>query len=99
MTLTATAASASAAGFIEADAALLELGSLLRDEGYTFTTVAPATHERVNRRPENARGKGLRDVLGWSRPFGPGVLSEAVVKLMDAAGVLVRDGADWRSLV
>jgi methylase of polypeptide subunit release factors len=99
MTTTDTAARASAAGFTEADAALLELGALLRDQGYTFTTVAPATHGRVNRRPENVRGKGLRDVLGWSRPFGPGALSEAVVELMDAAGVLVRDGADWRSLV
>jgi SAM-dependent methyltransferase len=99
MTITDTAVRASAAGFTDADAALLKLGALLRDEGYTFTTVTPATHERVNRRPENARAQGLRDVLGWSRPFGPGVLSEPVVELMDAAGVLVRDGADWRSRV
>jgi methylase of polypeptide subunit release factors len=99
MTITNTAAPASVAGFTETDAALLELGALLRDEGYTFTTVAPATHERVNRRPENARARGLRDVLGWSRPFKRGVLPEPVVELMDAAGVLVRDGDGWRSLV
>ncbi|MEU4217465.1 class I SAM-dependent methyltransferase [Actinoplanes sp. NPDC026623] len=78
---------------------LLRLGVLLRDRGYTFTTVTPATHARVNRRPENARAEGLRDVLGWSRPFGNGVLPEQVTELMDAAGVLVRDGDDWRSLV
>ena len=99
MTITDTAARAAATGFTDADAALLKLGALVRDEGYTFTTVTPATHERVNRRPGNARARGLHDVLGWSRPFGPGVLSEPVVELMDAAGVLVRDGADWRSLV
>jgi SAM-dependent methyltransferase len=98
-TIMDTTAPLATAGFTGADAALLKLGAHLRDEGYTFTTVTPATHERVNRRPENARAESLRDVLGWSRPFGPGVLSEPVVELMDAAGVLVRDGGDWRSLV
>jgi release factor glutamine methyltransferase len=81
------------------DAPLTRLGAALKAAGYTFTTVTPATHERVNRRPENARARNVRDVLGWSRPFGPGVLPEAIVKLMDAAGVLVRDGDTWRSLV
>jgi methylase of polypeptide subunit release factors len=90
---------ASAAELTAADHALVRLGALLRDRGYTFTTVTPATHARVNRRPENARGHGLRDVLGWSRPFGPGVLPEEVTELMDAAGVLLRDGDDWRSAV
>ncbi|MET8147176.1 class I SAM-dependent methyltransferase [Actinoplanes sp. NPDC049668] len=83
----------------ETDSALLGLGVLLRERRYTFTTVTPATHARVNRRPENAHAESLRDVLGWSRPFGPGVLPERVTELMDTAGVLVRDGDDWRSLV
>jgi SAM-dependent methyltransferase len=99
MTITNAAVRSSATGFSDADAALLRLGGLLRDEGYSFTTVTPATHERVNRRPENSRAHSLRDVLGWSRPFGPGVLPEPVVELMEAAGVLVRHGDDWRSLV
>jgi SAM-dependent methyltransferase len=99
MTLTKTAAYSPAQGLTDADSALLRLGALLRHEGYSFTTVTPATHSRVNRRPENNRAHSLRDVLGWSRPFGPGVLPEPVVELMDAAGVLVRHGDDWRSLV
>jgi release factor glutamine methyltransferase len=99
MTITKTALLPFTGEFTQADTALLQLGSVLRDEGYTFTTVTPATHGRVNRRPENGRARGLRDVLGWSRPFGPGVLPDRVVELMDAAGVLARDGADWRSLV
>jgi SAM-dependent methyltransferase len=81
------------------DAHLVALGQALRDAGYEFTTVTPATHARVNRRPENARAFGLRDVFGWSRPFGPGVLPEPIVALMDAAGVLERDGDRWRSTV
>ena len=99
MTITETAARSSAPEFTEADKALLRLGALLKEDGYCFTTVTPATHERVNRRPANARAENLRDVLGWSRPFVPGVLPERVVELMDAAGVLHRHETDWRSLV
>ena len=99
MTITASTPPSSAGDLDRADAALLDLGRELRAAGYTFTTVTPATHERVNRRPANARARDLRDVLGWSRPFGPGVLPERIVELMDAAGVLSRDGDDWRSLV
>jgi SAM-dependent methyltransferase len=82
-----------------ADHALHQLGTALKDCGYTFTTVTPATHQRVNDRPANARARGLRDVFGWSRPFGPGLLPEPLVALMDTAGVLDRDGETWRSLV
>lgn len=99
MTITDTASIAFPADFTEADVALLRLGSLLREEGYSFTTVTPATHERVNRRPENAWAEGLRDALGWSRPFRPGVLPRRIVELMDPAGVLARDDDGCRSLV
>ncbi|MBG0564229.1 methyltransferase [Actinoplanes aureus] len=81
------------------EAVLIELGRELKAGGYRFTTVTPATHERVNRRPGNARARDLRDVLGWSRPFGPGVLPDRVVTLMDEAGVLIRSGDEWRSRV
>lgn len=89
MTLTATTVTS----------ALVRLGAELRDSGYHFTTVTPETHARVNRRPENARARSVRDVFGWSRPFGPGLLPDRLVALMDEAGVLVRDGDDWRSTV
>ncbi len=79
--------------------ALRELGVALKAAGYTFTTVTPATHERVNQRHGGARAGDLRDVFGWSRPFGPGLLPDELVELMDAAGVLHRDGDTWRSLV
>jgi release factor glutamine methyltransferase len=99
MTITGAAPFATTTEFTEADRALLKLGALLRDQGYTFTTVTPATHARVNCRPENAYARNLRDVLGWSRPFRPGVLSEAVTGLLETAGMLATDGADRRSLV
>ncbi|GAB3837370.1 methyltransferase [Dactylosporangium cerinum] len=81
------------------DTALGQLGGALKAAGYHFTTVTPATHERVNHRPGSARAGDLRAVFGWSRPFGPDVLPEDIVTLMHAAGVLRRDGDVWRSMV
>jgi methylase of polypeptide subunit release factors len=83
----------------QADAALLRLGASLKSAGYRFTTVTPATHERVNQRPGGTRAEGLTDVLGWSRPFGPGVLPEDIVALLEAAGALRREGSAGRSLI
>ncbi|SHM98256.1 methyltransferase [Cryptosporangium aurantiacum] len=81
------------------DQALVQLGQALEALDYTFTTVTPATHERVNRRPANAWAHDLRGALGWSRPFRPDTLPPSIVELMDAAGVLCRDGDTWRSRV
>jgi release factor glutamine methyltransferase len=81
------------------EAELLRLLAALRSAGYRFTTVTPATHERVNRRPGNALGHSLTDVLGWSRPFGRADLPPDVVEALDRAGALRRDGDRWRSLV
>ncbi|WP_344505730.1 class I SAM-dependent methyltransferase [Dactylosporangium maewongense] len=84
---------------VYADAALRRLGEAVKETGYRFVPVTEATHERVNRRPANARARTLRDVLGWSRPFGPGVLPDGLVTLLDEAGVLDRDGDTWRSRI
>ncbi|BFU45248.1 methyltransferase [Krasilnikovia sp. MM14-A1004] len=81
------------------DAALRRLGSALKASGYEFTTVTPGTHERVNRRPGNAEGRTVTDVLGWSRPFRPGALPEDIARLLVDARVLHRDGDLWYSLI
>jgi len=73
---------------IASTAALADLGALLRARDYRFITVTPATHRRVNRRPENEWARDLRDVLGWSRPFREGVLPPDIEALLDAAGLL-----------
>nr|WP_314540885.1 class I SAM-dependent methyltransferase [uncultured Massilia sp.] len=83
--------------------ALIDLGHALRRAGYRFVTVTPATHRRVNRRPENTWARDLRGVFGWSRPCPAGVLPTEIEDLARRAGVLVphqEDGqAGWRSLV
>lgn len=73
--------------------ALLALGQALQAAGYQFTTITPATHRRVNGRPENAWARDLRGVFGWSRPFRDDTLTPELLTLMRRAGVLAeRDG-------
>ncbi|MBB2959650.1 class I SAM-dependent methyltransferase [Methylobacterium sp. R2-1] len=75
--------------------ALLAFARAVRESGYRFTTVTPATHARVNARPENAVARSLRDVLGWSRPFREGLIPTELTNLMEQAGVLDRtEGSD-----
>ncbi|QOL49326.1 N5-glutamine methyltransferase family protein [Massilia litorea] len=72
--------------------ALLALGQALQQAGYQFTTVTPATHRRVNGRPENAMARDLRGVFGWSRPFREATVPAAMLALMRRAGVLNERG-------
>lgn len=78
---------------------LLRLGRVLQDSGYRFTTTSPATHARVNARPQNQWARSVEDVFGWSRPFRAGVLPAGLVELMQAAGRLRQHGEGWRSTV
>jgi methylase of polypeptide subunit release factors len=79
------------------DRALLRLGEALRTRGYEFTTVTPATHARVNARPENALAKDLRDVFGWSRPFARDVVPADIFAFIREAGILVEENGVVRS--
>ncbi|MCS0633591.1 class I SAM-dependent methyltransferase [Telluria mixta] len=78
--------------------ALAALGRSLQATGYRFVTVTPATHRRVNNRPENAWAHDLRGVFGWSRPYRTGVLPETIDGQLRAAGLAVPEGPDgWRA--
>ena len=83
--------------FSGAECALLELARALCAENYAFTTVTPATHERVNHRPCNARATDLAGVFGWSRPFDPAILPPHIWKLMQRAEIAVRESDAWKS--
>ncbi|WP_250033300.1 methyltransferase [Paractinoplanes maris] len=97
--MTTTQTAAAMVRLTDADTALLRLGATLKERGYCFTTVTPATHERVNRRPGNAVARSLRDVFGWSRPFAPDLLPAPIVDLLRAAGAVDTSGDLWRSRV
>jgi methylase of polypeptide subunit release factors len=81
-----------------ADQALLELGKALKERGYRFTTVTPASHQRVNARLQG-KAPSLEDVFGWSRPFRRGDLAEHIVTRLSEAGALEPAGPLLRSNV
>jgi methylase of polypeptide subunit release factors len=68
--------------------ALLALLDRLRDSGYRFTAVTPATHARVIARPGRGEARDLRDVFGWSLPFRRSLLPPDLVDTLAAAGAL-----------
>jgi len=78
---------------------LAALGHTLVASDYRFVTVTPATHRRINRRPENAWAQDTRGVLGWSRPFRAGTLPPEVETPLCEAALLARDGDGHRALV
>ena len=79
--------------------ALLQLGRLLRESGYTFVTPTPITHQRVNDRAGNAIGRTLRDAFGWSRPFESGLLPSNNAHELIENGLLERDQQQLKSSV
>jgi release factor glutamine methyltransferase len=81
-----------------ASRALLELGRALRGVDYHFVTVTPATHQRINRR-RPVLAPSLRDIFGWSRPFGAAALPGSMRDLLEAAGALVESEEGYRSAV
>ena len=81
------------------DLVLLQLGQRLQSEDYRFMTVTPLTHQRVNGREQNRKARSLRDVFGWSRPFETGLLDEAELETLLAAGVLRAHAGMWASEV
>jgi len=81
------------------DAALFHLAQAVQSTGYAFTTPTPATHARVNARPDSVWARDLRDVFGWSRPFHDGVVPPDIQALMRDAGVLVPATEGSRSAV
>jgi SAM-dependent methyltransferase len=77
------------------DDSLLRLAVALEATGYSFTTVTPATHARVNARPTNAWARSAEDVFGWSRPFREGVLTPEIFEAMRHTEVLDPHGEGW----
>jgi len=75
----------------DAEPALLDLLKALDGERYDFVTPTPATHQRVVARTDRQEARDLRDVFGWSLPFGPELLPRPMLELLERANV-VREG-------
>lgn len=82
-------ASAPVTSLSTAEAALVEVGRWLRDQGYRFTAITPESHRRVNARSGADRAHSVRDAFGWSRPFEASLVPMGILDAMRAADVLV----------
>jgi methylase of polypeptide subunit release factors len=67
---------------------LLQLVATLREAGYHFTAVTPATHARILARDGEREARDLRDVFGWSRPFRCEALPPSILAMLEQADAL-----------
>ncbi|MCR3823453.1 SAM-dependent methyltransferase, partial [Pseudomonas aeruginosa] len=74
---------------------LVSLGNWLRGQDYRFVTVTPATHERVNARPENRMARDLAGIFGWSRAFAGESLPADWLTLLAGADLIRREADGW----
>jgi SAM-dependent methyltransferase len=70
--------------------ALFRVGCWLRDTGYRFITVTPATHACVLSRACRHTADSLADIFGWNLPFHPRFLPPAVLSELEQACVLTK---------
>ena len=64
---------------------LFRLGTWLRQQGYEFVTVTPATHARVIGRDPAREARTLEDIFGWNLPFRADLLPEEALSLLREA--------------
>jgi methylase of polypeptide subunit release factors len=69
----------------------------LQMHDYRFTTISPASHEKVNNRIQNGLANDLIDIFGWNRPFKPEIVDVKLFELMQAANIAIRVGYYWKS--
>jgi methylase of polypeptide subunit release factors len=77
---------------LSSDDALVELLDRLSEAGYRFVPPTPSTHGRVLERRKGERAGDLRDVFGWSLPFGEETLAPALFGLLCRAGMIEPQG-------
>ncbi|MES2546729.1 MAG: class I SAM-dependent methyltransferase [Pseudomonadota bacterium] len=78
---------------------LLLLLSYLQAHDYQFTTISPASHEKVNARAENSLATKLSDIFGWNRPFNPENMDADLFTLMQSAQIALKVANGWKSLL
>ncbi len=79
------------------DETLGRLLGALAAAGYRFVPPTPETHRRVVARRSEA--KDLRDIFGWSLPFGRETLAPGLLDMLEVAGMVRQCDFGFRSAV
>lgn len=74
---------------------LVDLLTIVKLQGYRFTTVTPTTHQRTFLRKTLATN--LHEIFGWNLYFLPDVISPMLRKIMIDANIVETKGNYWRS--
>lgn len=69
----------------------------LQMHDYRFTTVSPSSHEKVNKRAENAMANDLVGIFGWNRPFKCETVDATLFDLMQSANIASKVETGWKS--
>lgn len=69
----------------------------LKMHDYRFTTISPASHEKVNSRPQNGTANNLIDIFGWNRPFNIESIDTTLFDLMRFADIAIKVENGWKS--
>lgn len=69
----------------------------LQMHDYRFTTISPASHEKVNNRPQYGMANDLIDIFGWNRPFKRESIDTTLFDLMQSANIAIKVGDYWKS--
>ncbi len=69
----------------------------LQMHDYRFTTISPASHEKVNNRVENGMASDLIDIFGWNRPFKRETVDAKLFELMQSADIANKVDDCWKS--
>ncbi len=78
---------------------LFQLGKLLLDSDYRFTTITPLSHSRVMARNSHSNDQRsvedttLRDIFGWSRSFERTALPPRMISLLEESNAMEQVGA------
>lgn len=81
------------------DEPLFQLGTWLKNTGYEFVTVTPATHARVIGRNPSREADTLEDIFGWNLPFRASSLPEEALTLLQSANAIEENPGLLRSKI
>jgi len=84
---------------VQADHALVALLEQLARLGYAFVAPSPETHRRVLAHKSRPAASSLRDIFGWSLPFGREAIPPRIFGLLSSAQMLRKEADLYRSLV
>ena len=69
----------------------------LKTINYSFITISPSSHEKVNSRVENEFAKDLKGIFGWNRTFSLEILDDFMVQFFHSTDIAIKTEKGWKS--